>query len=157
VRKGAESTKEKNPSSVDGSCKVVSKKGCVSGKKREARRNPLRHLCCSLMNDSSGVAARIMTMLSKTLLAVSATGFTAGSIIDFGGFSLNPSWTVALPLGAVCFGLFLISLMLEKEMAGFDAEQARKWELIKCNVVAPAPKRKPDAQPIITQFREKTS
>ena len=61
----------------------------------------------------------IMTALSKTLLSVSVTGFVAGSIIDFGGFNLNPVVTVALPLGAVFFGLFLISFMLEKEMAKF--------------------------------------
>jgi hypothetical protein len=67
-----------------------------------------------------------MTTLSKTLLVVSVTGFVAGSVIDFGGFNLNPSWTVALPLGAVSFGLFLISFMLEKEMVGFDEDEAKK-------------------------------
>jgi hypothetical protein len=67
-----------------------------------------------------------MTTLSKTLLAVCVTGFAAGGVIDFGGFNLNPAWTLALPLGAVSFGLFLISLMLEKEVAKFDAQESEK-------------------------------
>ena len=56
-------------------------------------------------------------------------GFAAGSIIDFGGFSVIPALTAVLPLGAVFFGLFLISLMLETEMAKFDAEEAERFEL----------------------------
>ena len=81
------------------------------------------------MNDSLSGIERIMTTLSKTLLAVSAAGFAAGSLIDFGGFSVNPSLTVALPVGAVFFGLFLISFMLEKEMAKFGEEEAGKLPL----------------------------
>jgi len=93
-----------------------------------------------------------MTTLSKTLLALSVTGFVAGSVIDFGGFNLNPSWTVALPLGAVSFGLFLISFMLEKEMTGFDEEEAKKWQLPQRNIPAPAPKQKPATHPTIIQL-----
>ncbi len=58
-----------------------------------------------------------MTTLSKTLLTVTITGLVAGSIIDFGGFNVNPVWMAALPFGAVFYGLFLISFMLEKEVA----------------------------------------
>jgi hypothetical protein len=61
-------------------------------------------------------------------MAVSATGFAAGGIIDFGRFSVIPEVTVALPLGAVCFGLSIISLMMEREMAKFDVEEAEKIE-----------------------------
>jgi hypothetical protein len=67
-----------------------------------------------------------MTTLSKTLLTVSGTGLVAGGILDFGGFNLNPAWTVVLPLGAVFWGLFLISFMLENEMAKFDAQAGEK-------------------------------
>jgi hypothetical protein len=70
----------------------------------------------------------IMTTLPKICLTISAAGFAAGSIVDFGGFSVNPAWLIALPLGAIFFGAFLIALMLEKEMAQFDAEQAEKFE-----------------------------
>ena len=74
-----------------------------------------------------------MTTLTKNLLAISAAGFAVGSVIDFGGFKLNPAWMVALPLGAVFFGLFLISFMLEKEMAGFDEEEEGKLQLSERN------------------------
>ena len=72
-----------------------------------------------------------MTTLSKTLLAVTITGLVAGGIIDFGGFNLNPVWTAALPFGAVFYGLFLISFMLEKEVARFDEDEAKELQLIK--------------------------
>jgi hypothetical protein len=86
------------------------------------------HLGHSLVNDSSGETERIMTALSKTFLAVSVTGFMGGSIIDFGGLSVIPALTVVLPVGAVFFGFFLISFMLEKEMAKFDQEKAGNFE-----------------------------
>jgi len=93
-----------------------------------------------------------MTALSKTFLAASVTGFVAGSIIDFGGFNLNPVWTVALPFGAIAYGLFLISFMLEKEVAKFDEDESKRLQLIKGIHAAPAPKQKPAARPIIIQF-----
>jgi hypothetical protein len=98
----------------------------------------------------------VMTALSKILLTLSLTGFTAGSVIDFGGFNLNPSWTVALPLGAVFFGLFVISFMLEKEMAKFDEEEAKKLQLIQCDIAAPVPVQKPTIQRTIIQLKGKT-
>ena len=82
----------------------------------------------------------------------SVTGLVAGSIIDFGGFDLNPAWTVALPFGAIAYGLFLISFMLEKEVATFDADEAKEWQLIQANYPASASKRKPTAQPILIQL-----
>ncbi|MGA2030310.1 MAG: hypothetical protein ABSG87_09595 [Verrucomicrobiota bacterium] len=90
-----------------------------------------------------------MTTLSKSLLAVSVTGLVAGSVINFGGFNLNPAWTVALPFGAVFYGLFLISFMLEKEVAKFDEEEAEELRSIQASYVAPARKQKPVTQPII--------
>jgi hypothetical protein len=73
---------------------------------------------------------RIMTTLTKTLLATSMVGFIIGSIVDFSNLMTDPKWTVAMPLGAVFFGLFLISLMLEREMAAFDREEAKKMGLV---------------------------
>jgi len=96
-----------------------------------------------------------MTTLSKTLLTISAAGFAAGGAIDFGGFNLNPSWTVVLPAGAVFFGLFMISAMMEKEMAAFDAEEARRLERAKPR--APAPERNAVARLAGTSFKEKAS
>jgi hypothetical protein len=93
-----------------------------------------------------------MTTLYKTLLAVSATGLVAGSIVDFGGFNLNPAWTVALPVGAIAYGLFLIAFMLEKEVAKFDADEAKELKLITDRYPASAPGRKSAAPPIVIQL-----
>jgi hypothetical protein len=97
-----------------------------------------------------------MTTLSKTFLAASTTGFAAGSVIDFGGFSVIPALTAALPLGAVFFGLFMISFMMEKEMAGFDEEEAGKLQLIRCSTDTPAPARKREHEFVRTQTVSKT-
>jgi hypothetical protein len=94
-----------------------------------------------------------MTTLSKTLLAFSVIGLVAGSIIDFCGFDLNPAWTVALPVGAIAYGLFLISFMLEKEVAKFEADEAKELQLIEDNYPASAPQRKPADQPIMIQLQ----
>jgi len=80
-----------------------------------------------------------MTTLTKSLLAVTVTGFVSGGIIDFGLFKVNPSWMVVLPFGAVSFGLFLISLALEKEAAKFDVDEAKGWQLIPATPAVPAP------------------
>ena len=93
-----------------------------------------------------------MTTLSKTLLAVTITGLVAGSIIDFGGFDLNPAWAAALPFGAVFYGLFLISFMLEKEVARFDEDEAKELQLIKDSYPAPVFMPEPAAEPIILQL-----
>ena len=83
-----------------------------------------------------------MTALSKTLLAVTVTGLVGGSVIDFGGFNLDPAWSVFLPFGAIAYGLFLISFMLEKEVAKFDEDAAAELRWIKDtqNTAAPRPK-----------------
>jgi hypothetical protein len=93
-----------------------------------------------------------MTTLSKTLLTVTITGLVAGSVIDFGGFNLDPAWTVALPFGAIFYGLFLISFMLEKEVAKFDEDEEKELQLIKDSYPAPAPKPRPVSRPIIIQL-----
>jgi len=82
-----------------------------------------------------------MTLLPKICLAVSAAGFAAGGIIDFAGFNVIPVMTVVLPLGAVFFGMFMIALMMEKEMAKFDQETAGKLQLIQPVSSLPAPVR----------------
>jgi hypothetical protein len=97
-----------------------------------------------------------MTTLSKTLLMVSVTGLVAGSIIDFGGFNLDPAWTVALPFGAIAYGLFLISFMMENKVAKFDEDEVKELQLIKDSYSAPAPKPKPAPEPIIIQFPSET-
>jgi hypothetical protein len=93
-----------------------------------------------------------MTTLSKTILSVTVTGLVAGSIIDFGRLNLNPSWDVVLPFGAIAFGLFMISFMLEKEVAAFDADEAKELQLIKDRYSAPATSKQPAGQPISLQL-----
>jgi hypothetical protein len=84
-----------------------------------------------------------MTTLSKTLLTVAVTGLGAGGILDFNGFKLNPAWAVMLPFGAIAYGMFLISFMLEKEVAKFDEDEAKELKLIKDRYATLAPKTKP--------------
>jgi len=49
-----------------------------------------------------------------------------GTIVCFTSVNVHSSWMVALPLGAVFFGLFLIAYLLQGEVARFDEEEARK-------------------------------
>jgi hypothetical protein len=95
-----------------------------------------------------------MKTLPKIFLAVSAIGFLAGSIIDFGGINCSPSWTVAMPLGAVFLGLFMIWFMLGEEMAQFDEEEAGRLQLAGHRHVAG--QQKPAGQSSAAQFKEKT-
>src|SRR5271168_1882257 len=79
-----------------------------------------------------------MTKLTKIFLGLSVAGFASGGVIDFSSAPMDSKWTVLMPLGAVFFGLFLISLMLEKEMAAFDREEAEKLQMVRQEAPAPA-------------------
>lgn len=63
-----------------------------------------------------------MTTLTKTLLGISAAGFATG-------FATDAMWGFGKPVGAIFLGLFLISKMLEKEIALFDAEERTRRHL----------------------------
>lgn len=80
-----------------------------------------------------------MTKLPKILLMLSVAGFALGLYVTFSGTPLDPAWGVALPTGAICFGLFLIALMLQNEAALFDQEQHLR--------LASAPNPHPGDQP----------
>ena len=66
-----------------------------------------------------------MGTMTKTLLIVSLAGLTAGLAFVTGLVNVQTAvWLyVALPAGAVFFGLFLIARLLEHETAQYDAEQ----------------------------------
>ena len=64
-----------------------------------------------------------MTRLPKVLLAVSLIAFVLGSVVTFGTYQFPLGWTVAMPVGAVCLGLFLLTFLLQKETARFDQEE----------------------------------
>ena len=56
-----------------------------------------------------------MTKMSKMLLTVSLISFAVGFT--------DILWGVGRPFGAIFLGLFMVSKLLEKEMALFDQEQ----------------------------------
>jgi hypothetical protein len=67
-----------------------------------------------------------MSKTTKTLLALAVIGLMSGfvfvtGIVNVGG---AVAWYMTLPMGAIFLGLFLISKLLEKEFALYDAEQA---------------------------------
>ena len=66
-----------------------------------------------------------MNKTTKTLLIVSLAGLVVGTAFVTGLLPVENlvALYVVLPLGAVFFGLFLISLVLEKEDALFDNDQ----------------------------------
>jgi hypothetical protein len=65
-----------------------------------------------------------MSRTTKTLLALAITGLASGLFFVSGLIDVKlPALYVALPAGAIFFGLFLISRMLEKEVSAFDKEQ----------------------------------
>ncbi len=87
-----------------------------------------------------------MTSLSKILLTVAVVGLTGGGMIDFYGVKANPALAVVLPLGAIAFGLFLIVFMLEKEVAKYDEEQAKKMQPLECNTTPTRPRTAPQKE-----------
>lgn len=96
-----------------------------------------------------------MTTLTKTFLATAVIGFIVGSVIDFSNLTTDPKWTVAMPLGAVFFGLFLISLMLQREMAAFDQEEAKRLEVVLHETAAPKTRSKMSVKRGIGLLKEK--
>ena len=66
-----------------------------------------------------------MTRTTKSLLIISVVCLLAGMAFVTGLINVEKAsgLYVALPFGAIFFGLFLLSKMLEKESAHYDAEQ----------------------------------
>ena len=79
-----------------------------------------------------------MTRIPKALLAVSLTAFAVGSVVTFGSPDIPVGWTVAMPVGAIFFGLFLLTFMLQKEVASFDEEERARLELAERRTARPA-------------------
>ena len=61
-----------------------------------------------------------------------------GSVVAFGNPAIPVGWTVAVPVGAVCFGLFLVTFLLQQEAARFDQEERARLELAERYVVRTA-------------------
>ena len=80
------------------------------------------------------------------LLAVALAAFAVGSVAAFGNPKIPVGWTVAMPVGAVCLGLFLVTLLLQQEVARFDQEERARLELADLYAAEPA-KAAPSAFP----------
>jgi hypothetical protein len=66
-----------------------------------------------------------MGKTTKTLLVLALAGLVSGMVFVTGLINVENMVALyaALPAGAILFGLFLISRMLEKETARYDQEQ----------------------------------
>ena len=66
-----------------------------------------------------------MSKTTKSLLVIAMAGLLLGLVFATGLFNLKDTvWVYTiLPAGAIFFGLFLISKLLEKETARYDVEQ----------------------------------
>lgn len=69
-----------------------------------------------------------MKTVQKLLLTFAAIGLVIGLPVTFSHTEPALAWAFALPAGAVFFGLFLISLVWQKEMAKFDEGERSKLE-----------------------------
>ena len=85
-----------------------------------------------------------MATMTKNLLAICITSLAAGLAFVTGVINVEHAVAlyVALPLGAVFFGLFLISRMLEKEVSLYDEEHPahsafKKTTTAKANAESP--------------------
>jgi hypothetical protein len=84
-----------------------------------------------------------MTKLPKFFLTLSVTAFALG-FATVTSHNLPAAWAVAMPLGAIFLGWFLITFMLQNEVAQFDEETRLQLELAKRN--APAASRTADTR-----------
>ena len=74
-----------------------------------------------------------MRKVPKAFLAVSLTAFAIGIVATFGNPEIPVGWTVAMPLGAVGFGLFLVTFLLQQEVARFDEGERARLEVANCS------------------------
>src|SRR5437773_1583060 len=71
-----------------------------------------------------------MSKLPKFFLTISVTAFAVG-FATVSSNNIAPAWAVAMPIGAVFLGWFLIAFMLQKEVAQFDEETRLRSGLMK--------------------------
>jgi hypothetical protein len=72
-----------------------------------------------------------MKTSQKALLTLAVTGLIVGIIVALRHAEPAPAWTLALPVGVVCLGLFLLSLVWQKEMAKFEEEERLKFDSVR--------------------------
>jgi hypothetical protein len=103
---------------------VRSKKWSMNRKIGKARAHGLEQVSARQSRNAKERYIVMMAKATKTLLALALAGLGTGFLFITGLVNVQgAAWLyVALPAGAICFGLFLIALMLEKETARFDQE-----------------------------------
>jgi hypothetical protein len=69
-----------------------------------------------------------MKTFQKSLLVLAVICLIVGVFVSLSDGDLAPAWMLALPLGVILTGLFLIRLLLQNEMAKFDADERLKVE-----------------------------
>ena len=72
-----------------------------------------------------------MKAFQKWLLALAVIGLVGGVFVTLSHADLAPAWMLALPLGVILTGLFLVTLLLQNEVTKFAAEERLKIELVK--------------------------
>jgi hypothetical protein len=72
--------------------------------------------------------SELMTKLPKFFLTISLASFALGAVVCLGNLDVHPSWAVAVPAGAIFFGLFLNAYVLQGEVAKFDEEVAKNLQ-----------------------------
>src|SRR5947199_7611623 len=89
-----------------------------------------------------------MTKLPKFFLTVSVTAFAVG-FATVSSNNIAPAWAVAMPIGAIFLGWFLIAFMLQNEVAQFDEETRLRLELMKrhAHAVSPVAETRSEALP----------
>ena|SRR5437764_15069949 len=81
---------------------------------------------------------KTMTKLPKFFLTISLTAFAVG-FATASSSHIAPAWAVAMPIGAMCLGWFLIAFTLQNEVARFDEETRVHSELVKRHASAKRP------------------
>ncbi|MBU6410048.1 MAG: hypothetical protein KGR98_06650 [Verrucomicrobia bacterium] len=89
-----------------------------------------------------------MKKWTKAYLALSVAAFVCGALAHYYDVELPPAWAVLAPLGVVFLGLFLISLMLEEEVAAFDKEERTKRIPAAGHISAGGPPKASDSRPL---------
>jgi|ERR1051326_8958476 len=72
-----------------------------------------------------------MKTFQKWHLALAVTCLIVGVFVSLSHVDLAPAWTLALPAGVILTGLFLIRLLLQNEVARFDADEGLRIEQAK--------------------------
>src|SRR5437870_5092066 len=88
-----------------------------------------------------------MTKLPKFFLTVSITAF-AVAFATVGSDNVAPAWAVAVPIGAIFLGWFLIAFMLQNEVAQFDEETRLRFERMRRHTPAPSPAAEIRSEPV---------